>query len=352
MKVKQLRNLIRETIQQIKESDTQGAVHVKPGDLAKIKVYSKQGIDTVEDPSVKEGELDEMANTPKGYTLSDENMDVSKYANQKLRGVSLSDILTFIKENPGTAEKEIATQFGFERQQPINALMKGLRDTNIVTRLDKAGQPEVPKAPGEEGDEEEVVTGPEALFVGSGNSLAQYFDNEPNVDGSEDITPEEPGIEKSTYTKPTTSRSKAADFLLDNDRLIQKIINAQAASKLRVKEAAGDEGGLSSADVTAAEKKRKETAVSNLPALISQLVDRIQAEDKDVQDAIIDMLGTKFASVGYTSLTKKIAQAIGTNIPQPSMPAEEPGIEDDEEEIESLDEYAIRKLQFYAGIIK
>ena len=357
MKVKQLRRIIREAIEQVLAENV--AVKVT-GASGRSSIESVPNIAAANDLKTKntniksvvaleEDDLKEMA---MGNKLADENMDLSQFANQMLSGKSLKDILTYVKENPGATEKQIADAFNFSRQQPINALMKALRDKNIVTRLDKSGEVIVPKAPGEEEDDE-PVTGVDALFVGKGDSLAQYFDNEPNADGSEDITPEnEP--EKATYTKPTTSRSKAADFLLDNDRLIQKIINAQAASKLRVKEAAGDEGGLSSADVAAAERKRKETATSNLPSLISQLAEKIQAEDKDVQEAIIDMLGSKFASVGYTSLTKKIAQAVGTSAPTPA-PEEEPETEDTkEDEIDALEEaaYNLRKLQFYAGIIK
>ena len=360
MKVKQLRRLIREAIDQVLAENV--AVKVT-GASGKSSIESVPNIAAANDLKSKNSNIksvvaleeDDLKEMAMGNKLADENMDLSQFANQMLSGNSLKDILTYIKENPGATEKQIADAFKFTRQQPINALMKALRDRNIVTRLDKSGEVIVPKAPGEEEDEE-PVTGVDALFVGKGDSLAQYFDNEPNADGSEDITPEnEPEPEKSTYTKPATSRSKAADFLLDNDRLIQKIINAQAASKLRVKEAAGDEGGLSSADVSAAERKRKETATSNLPSLLSQLAEKIQAEDKDVQEAIIDMLGSKFASVGYTSLTKKIAQAVGTSAPIPA-PEVEPEIEDTEEEDETdaLEEaaYNLRKLQFYAGIIK
>ena len=58
--------------------------------------------------------------------------------------------------------------------------------------------------PGEEQPED--VTGPEALFIGSGDPLSQYFDGEPNADGTEDFNDDEeptvgdvePGVPAST----------------------------------------------------------------------------------------------------------------------------------------------------------
>ena len=65
-------------------------------------------------------------------------------------------------------------------------------------------------------------------------------------------------------------------------------------------------------------------------------------------------MSKKFASVGYTSLVKRIAREIGTTaqVKEPEM-VDDLGIEDTEEEVDELDEaYEMRKLQFYAGIIK
>jgi hypothetical protein len=369
MKVKQLKKIIREAIDQVLNEGTFAGKNAVADIEANTeysalssdaKANAKRTLQSGGSVTLEEDDLKEMASKV-GNKLSDENMDLSPFANQMLSGKSVKDILTYIKENPGATEKQIADAFSFARQQPINALMKILRDKGIIVRLDNVGgQVITPKVPGEEGEEDEdPITGGYELFIGKGNPLASFFDDEPNADGSEDFPPEP---EKATYTTPVTAMSKAAEFTTDNGRLIDKIINAQAASKLRVKEAVGDEGGLSSKDVTVADKKRKETATSNLPALISQLAEKIQAEDKDVQDAILSILAKKFASVGYNSLTKKIAAAVGTNVPQSASQTQEPEIDDlglgnDEPEIEPLDEvfnreYEKRKLQFYAGIIK
>jgi hypothetical protein len=98
---------------------------------------------------------------------------------------------------------------------------------------------------------------------------------------------------------------------------------------------------LSGADFTKAEKGRKETAINKLPELIQQLADKISMEDEETQTAILAILAKKFASVGYTSLTKKIAAAVGANVPQSVSQVQEPEIDDlgsEEEEPEPNDE--------------
>jgi hypothetical protein len=205
----------------------------------------------------------------------------------------------------------------------------------------------------EEGDEEPIKGG-DAMAIGNvENPLAQYFDGEPNADGSEDFTTsDEPVLPKVQEPfKAVGPVAKAAEFTTDNDRLIQKIIKLYGASKMRVKEVSGD-GELSGADFAKAEKGRRETATEQLPQLIRQLADKISIEDEETQAAILSILAKKFASVNYSSLSKKLAASLGTATPQ----VQEPEIDDlgleDEEEIEPLDEYEKRKLQFYAGIIK
>jgi hypothetical protein len=359
MKVKQLRKLIREAITEVlaegkAEDDAARVAGLNALNKEIAALNAKKTAISTGKQAIPEGELAEMA---MGNKLADENMDLKQFANQMLRGVSLSDILAYIKENPGVTEKDIATKFNFERQQPINALMKALRDKDIITRLDKGGQVIAPKAPGEEGEEEEPVTGVDALFIGKGDSLAQFFDNEPNADGSEDFTDEEPkDIEKAEPARPTDARSKAAEFTTDdrNSRLIQKIINLYSTSKTRVKEATDKEGGgLSSRDVSIAAKKSKESAEGQLPELIKQLADKIKAEEPEVQKAILELLAKRFASVNYASLSKRLAKEIGIDVKEPVASKEEPE-EDEEDTIDEAfnREYELRKLQFYAGIRK
>ena len=385
MKVKQLRKIIREAITEVlaegkSENDAAKAARINAVNKEIAALNAEKSEIAANKKPIPEGELAEMASKI-GNKLSDEKMDLSPFAKQELSGRSVEKILAYIRDNPGVTEKQIADEFKFPKQQPINALMSVLRKKNIpkldkdgnpvkdengniveipiITRLDNVGgQVIAPKAPGEEGEEdEEPVTGVDALFIGKGDSLAQFFDNEPNANGSEDFTDEEPkDIEKAEPIRPTTARSKAAEFTTDdrNSRLIQKIINLYSTSKTRVKEAADREGGeLSSRDVSIAAKKSKESAESQLPELIKQLADKIKAEEPEVQKAILDLLAKRFASVNYASLSKKLAKEIGIEVKEPVVSKEEP----EEEEEDTIDEafnreYELRKLQFYAGIRK
>jgi hypothetical protein len=227
----------------------------------------------------------------------------------------------------------------------------GILEPAVAGFVPKFMQPE-----DEEGGEEEM-DGPEGMFMGNAaNPLAQYFDGKPNADGSEDFPSEEetepelPAVKEPF--KAVGPVAKAAEFTIGNDRLIKKIIDLHGASKIRVKEVVGD-SELSGSDFARAEKGRKETATSKLPELIQQLADKISMEDEETQNAILAILAKKFASVNYSSLSKKVAAALGTVAPQVQEPEmDDLEMDDTEEEIDQLDEYAKRKLQFYAGIIK
>lgn len=189
--------------------------------------------------------------------------------------------------------------------------------------------------------------------VQSGKKLSKIIDPEDMIIGSEieddleagilsygpevgdEEEPEAGEIEKAAPSKPTGAKGKAAEFTLDNDRLIQKLITSFAASKTKVKEAKGSEdiGGMSSKDIKMSDKKSKEAAAAKLPELVQQLVDKIKSEDAEVQDAIMDILSSKFGSVGYTSLYKRIAKELGVKAKDVKAEPEEGGDEDELAEV-------------------
>lgn len=158
--------------------------------------------------------------------------------------------------------------------------------------------------------------------------------------GEEEEEPSASDIEKAEPTKPTGTKGKAAEFTLDNDRLFQKLISAYAASKTKVKEAKSSEdiGGMSSKDIKMSDKKSKEAAAAKLPELVQQVVDKIKAEEPDVQEAILDILSNKFGSVGYSSLYKRIAKEIGVKAKTEPKEPEAGDEESDEELAEALNE--------------
>jgi hypothetical protein len=158
--------------------------------------------------------------------------------------------------------------------------------------------------------------------------------------GDEEEEPSASDIEKAEPAAPIGAKGKAATFTLDNDRLLQKLINSYAASKTKVKEAKSSEdiGGMSSKDIKISDKKSKEAAAAKLPELVQQIVDKIKTEDPDVQEAILDILSSKFSSVGYSSLYKRIAKEVGVQAKDTSKEPEAGDEENDEELAEALNE--------------
>ena len=359
MKIEQLRRLIQETVQDILNENIAATV---TGTSGKSTVQSFPNITAANDLKSKnsnvksivpleEDDINEFARPAEGFKLADENMDMSPYtpfqvtttqldAKGRQIRVPLSDVLEFIKENPGTDKKSIFMHFKLARPQQADKLVSDLFARDILIRMSASGVEKPKVIPGEEEEPEEDV-------------LAQYFDSKPNKDGSEDFTddeePEMDGVEKAEPILYSDIKTKAANFIYDNDRLIQKIINAQAASKTRIREV--DDNGMFSGDVKASLVKSKAAATSNLPELIQQLVDKIKAEDEDMQIAILNILEKKFGSVGYSSLHKRIAKELGIDVKSPT-PVVVPKDDDEEEEdeYEPLDEWTIRKMQYYAGI--
>lgn len=300
--------------------------------------------------------LKEMARPVIMYKLADgyeDKLSELEYFGSEKRMKWVNGIIEYIDQEGPSDITTIATKKFNVPQPRIADYARDMIRLGILAPEQEGVVPQFMRPEDEEGEGE--IEGPDGMFMGNAsNPLAQYFDGKPNTDGSEDFTPEtEPELPavKEPYV-PVGPVAKAAEFTIDNDRLIDKIINLHGASKLRVKEVAGD-SELSGADFAKAEKGRKETAIDQLPSLIQQLADKISMEDKETQTSILNILAKKFASVGYTSLSKKVAAALGTIAPQVQEPEmDDLGIENNEDEIEQIDEYAKRKLQFYAGIIK
>jgi hypothetical protein len=368
-----LQSLIRQAINEVLNETTVPAtisyrssntpdkvLKVDPADAETIQnIKTDPNIDhaSVGNKKLKETELNEMAGA--NYKLADDYQDKlenirSDWRNSPKRMVWINGIIDYLNDVGSDAVTQIADKkFGVPQARIADyareMISKGVLEPAVAGFVPKFMQPE-----DEEGDEEPIKGGDVMAIGNTENPLAQYFDGKPNADGSEDFPaetePELPAVREPF--KAVGPVAKAAEFTTDNDRLIQKIIKLHGASKMRVKEALGD-SELSGSDFAKAEKGRKETAIDQLPNLIRQLADKISMEDEETQAAILNILAKKFSSVGYSSLSKKIATALGTSVPQVQEPEiDDLGIDDTEEEPDQLDEYAKRKLQYYAGIIK
>jgi hypothetical protein len=400
MKAKQLRRLIKEAIKDVLNEDVaadkKAQDSAKQAEMAKLQALQKKKaeLSKVASPEEKPSQdaekvavdkemaqtarklqklskpglgaldLDELAANPKTFSLVNPNMDTTPFAEDKISGVSIADILDFIRDNPNVTEKRIQTHFGFKKPPQVNTIMNALWKDRILNKYRLGNLVPLPtqQAPGEEPEETALTqaTEPEDMFMGSGeNPLSMYFDDKPNADGEEDFNDsEEPTIdnlEPAELPTPSSDKGKAALFTTDdvNSRLIQSIINNYTTLKSRIK-SSSEAGELSGSDMMTAIRSSKAAAELKFPQKMQQLIDKIKEQEPSVQKAILASLIVKFSSVKLPSLAKAIAKELNLDVSIPSIktPVEEPVVEPEETEEEPLDEWTIRKLQHYAGIIK
>jgi hypothetical protein len=252
-----------------------------------------------------------MARIAKGYRLTDDNVDTTRFT-KTISGTSLADVINYFRENPGTDKKALQSHFNFARPQIANAIVNGLMDAGVLTKLGAGGEEEAPgvqaQAP--------AATDAEDMFVGgSENPLAMYFDGKPNDDGSEDFEPEAGEIEKAAPVQ--IGKVSDADFeasLKYSD--LDRRLAATKSNILKLRK-----GRTSAGDIS----DRPSTELQRLRDLKASLEQRIEALK---------------ASSAYV---RKIS---GTPEPEDiEMPEEEEPLQED-------NSWELNKLQYYAGIKK
>jgi len=331
MKAKQLRRLVREAIQEVLNETTvpttinyknknqpDKILDIDPSDTATINSLKQDptiGSISIGAKKIKEGDIEEMARTPKGFRLADENIDTTQYANKRVSGVSLQDIINYFRENPGADKKSLQTQFNFARPQIANAVVNALLDANVLVKLGAGGEVEATPEPGEETAPQ--ATEPEDLFMGGAeNPLSMYFDGEPNADGSDDFEPEAGELEKAEPSASTMSDEDYEAFMKYDE--LKRRLDATKSNILKTRKSRGTAGDI-------ADKPSTE-------------LQRLRDLKKSLEDRINDLVA------GSDYLKNKIAKQTG----KPVEPIETP----EEETEEPLDEWTIGKMQYYAGIKK
>jgi hypothetical protein len=339
MKAKQLRRIIREAIEEILTEGNTYAGKDAVDDMKKDPKYgtlsgtAKQDTENKlkrgESVTIGEGDLEEMARLAKGFKLANPNLDASQYANERISGTSMEDIINFFRENPGAEKSTLQSQFNFVRPQIANAVVNGLLDAGVLVKLSASGEEEAPTAPGETAPVQ--ASEPEDLFIGSAeNPLSMYFDNEPNEDGSEDFNDEEeptPG-ELEPIGKPmSTGGMSDEDFeIWDKYDTLKTRLNGIKSNLNKIKRSKGKGGVAGDISDTSGNE------VSRLRDLKKSLEDKINA-----------------LVAGSEYLQKKVEKETG----KAYEPIEVEPKEEDKTINESFNtEYEKRKLQFYAGIIK
>ena len=326
MKAKQLRRIIREAIDEVLNEDStelRRKAATLRSQAADLDIQASQADKKAADQqkSMKEGDIEEMARIAKGFRLADPNFNAAQYANSRVSGVSMEDIINYFRENPGAEKSQLQSQFGFVRPQITNAIVNGLLDAGVLVKLGAGGEVEAPPAPGEEQPEE--VTGPEAFLIGNAD-LSKYFSSDSNDDegNEEDFNAEEePTAGEISGQSISTSNMSDEDyeaFMKYSD--LKQRLDSTKSNIIKMKRSKGGVAG----DI-------RDTSSSD--------IERLQVLKKSLQDKIDALV----ASSDY--LKKKTGQEI-------TAAPEIEDIEDEEKLDEGFDEYEIRKMQYYAGIRK
>lgn len=314
MKSKELRKIIREAITDVlAEADLSGPEKAAKDAEIKALQAKKKAIDAElgditsgRESTLEETDIDEMARIPKGYRLTNDNVDTTSFT-KTISGTSLADVINYFRENPGADKKALQTQFNFARPQIANAIVNGLMDAGVLTKLGAGGEEEASgvqaQAP--------AATDAEDMFVGGAeNPLAMYFDGEPNADGTEDMVEPEAGeIEKA----PMAGQLSDEDFeaFLKASTLEDRIAKVKS-------------------DIL---KTRRSKSGGEFETEPSTEVQRLRALKVTLEKRLADLVA-------------------GSKYLQKRSGVEPEDLEMPDTEEEPLDEWAIGKAQYYAGIKK
>lgn len=319
MKSKELRKIIREAISDvlaeastIDVSNPQLSPQQKDALIKQARSNTKNpNLGTVKDPVefVEEGDIEEMARIPKGYRLTNDNVDTTPFT-KTISGTSLADVINYFRENPGTDKKALQAQFNFARPQIANAIVNGLMDAGVLTKLGAGGEEEAPGAQAQA----PAATDAEDMFVGGAEDpLAMYFDGEPNADGSEDFEPEEDAIEKA----PPIQVGNVSDEDMDASYKYTELERRLAAAKSNILKI-----------------RKSKPGAGDIKDVPSDELQRLRDLKVSLEKRIADLK----ASSAY------VRKLSGT--PEPE------DLEMPDTEEEPLDEWAIGRAQYYAGIKK
>ena len=334
MKAKQLRRLIREAILEVLEEGNTYAGKDAVDDMQKDPKFGglssvgkndsinklKQGGSV----TIGEAEIDELARIAKGFRLSDPEFDASQYANKRVSGASMADIINFFRENPGAEKTALQAQFNFARPQIANAIVNSLLDADILVKLGAGGQVELPPAPGEEVERDEPIRGGEEFLIGP------YLDLGKSSTTSGDEDEEEPEIEPEKIEKAAPVKTRISDedyqaFMKYSD--LRDRLNATKTNIAKEKRSTGAGEFMGN--------QSKEDRVKSLTNLKTSLEDRMAAL----------VAGSKY-------LQDKIAKEQTGKSPVASKLPEIEPVEDEDEIVAENYEYERRQLLYRAGIIK
>jgi hypothetical protein len=169
----------------------------------------------------------------------------------------------------------------------------------------------------EEGNYFSTPSDAEDLFIGKSKLRGTKA-----LGKGDDEGPSEKDLAKLNLSKSSPLNSKVGDFFNKNTELIDRIIRKYSTSTMKtgrvVKEA--EDGGMSSADLKAANVKSKTAAKEALPELIQQLIDelkKLKAEDHNAYVRVLNDLDKyKFTPTNTKGVLKQLLKALD----EPTMP--------------------------------
>jgi hypothetical protein len=321
MKSKELRKIIRESITEVLDEGNKLFALKNQADSSKGLPSTIDPDDATEKSSaftakykpVSESDIDELARKAKGYRLADDNIDTTPFATKNISGVNMADVINYFRENPGAEKTGLQSNFNFKRPQIANAIVNALRDAGVLVKLGAEGEPEI----GGDAPTSVTATDAEDMFVGGAeNPLSMYFDGEQNADGSEDFEqePEAGEIEKA---EPVNT-SNVSDADMDASYKYTELERRLAAAKSNILKI-----------------RKSKPGAGDIKDVPSDELQRLRDLKISLEKRIADLK----ASSAY------VRKLSGTPEPEDiEMP--------DTEDEESLAEYQMRRLQYYAGIIK
>lgn len=318
IKAKQLRRIIRESIEEILKEDAAADKAARDAkkiaiDKSIIALQKKKS-----EMSQQSNDINEMARIGKGFRLTNPEMDTSSYSNKRVSGISLENIINYFRENPGAEKVQLQQNFNFKRPQIANALVNGLVDAGVLTKVGNNNEPES----SENNEPSSQAVEPEDLFMGNvENPLSMYFDNIPNDDGSEDFNDEEePTSDNEPVSQTNLSQSNISDedyeAFMEYDKLKQRL-DSTKSNILKLKR---NKKGSTIGDIR---DEPNDSEIERLRSLKNSLESKIQ---------------------NLVNNSDYLKKRIGIE------DKEEIVLEPEEEINEGLDEYTINKLQYYAGI--
>lgn len=326
-----IKNRIRETL--YAGAASLGRAKADP-DYSKLSPADKMNVDNT---LKKQGavELEEMARRASTFKVADDFRE--KASTIKTGGPispkKLEDVLNFLETQKETTGPAIAAAVGFEGKMPrIYPIYAELINKGALIPTEKEKVVDVPDTP--ENKKIQKVLEPKKKAEPKG---------------------------KPVVLNPVAK--EAANFLIDNSRLISSIINSFKDSRsrigsLRVEPLGEATGDLSTADLRKALEKSKESSATRFDTKLDELVTKLKDLDPAVQERILSSLDFKFNSVGAGSISKALSKKLGVEIKPldnnsvstekdlEKISAKDAGVDDEDIEIEDIDD----ELMEYSGV--